>query len=155
MRIYEKWHTLLPENIHPHSTSLSKIPTSTHQLRHPGTTHKALVNEELNDVVQPDCRSEGKTGQPNEVLQVIYKWSTTDIKCSSLRVHLVVSINHYLLLYSSLWINTHQIWDTASGSHGVIIVLSVTSNRIPPPNTNPWSGPMASNDCWDEAASCM
>lgn len=54
-----------PENIHPH---LHQLP------RHPGTTHKALVNEELNDVVQPDGRGEGKIGQPDEVLQVIYKW---------------------------------------------------------------------------------
>lgn len=53
---------LLPENIHP-------LP------RHPGTTHEALVNEELNDMVQPDGRGEGKIGQADEVLQVIYlKW---------------------------------------------------------------------------------
>jgi len=36
--------------------------------------HKALVNEELNNVVQPDGRGEGKIGQPDEVLQAIYKW---------------------------------------------------------------------------------
>lgn len=63
-----------------------------------------------------------------------YKRSTSDIKWSRLSAHLLVLINEsfiYTVLFK-VWINTHEIRDTASGSYGVVIVLSVKSNRIPP-----------------------